>query len=90
MIKPYVVLYGEMPDKYTCIGAEREITGADTLIVAGTSLTVEPAASFTGYFSGKNLIVINKEPTPADERATLVIRDDVTAVFEKLAEAERS
>ena len=90
VIKPYVVLYGESPDRYTCIGAEREITGADTLIVAGTSLTVEPAASFIDFFSGKNLIVINKEPTPADERASLVIHDDVAETFEKLEALDRA
>ena len=87
VIKPYVVLYGEAPDRYTCIGAEREITGADTLIVAGTSLSVEPAASFIGFFGGRDLIVINREETSADERATLVIHDDVADVFERLAEA---
>lgn len=84
IIKPWVVLYGEAPDKYTCIGAEREITGADTLIVAGTSLSVEPAASFLEFFSGKNLVVINNEATPADERATLLIRGDVADVIERI------
>lgn len=84
IIKPWVVLYGEALDKYTCIGAQREISGADTMIVAGTSLQVEPAASFIEYFGGKNLIVINKEPTPADHKATLVIRDDVEKIFSEL------
>ncbi len=87
IIKPWVVLYGEMPDKYTMIGACREISGADTMIVAGTSLSVEPAASLINDFSGKNLVIINKEPTPADERAALVIRADVEEVFRALAEA---
>ena len=90
IIKPWVVLYGEAPDKYTMIGACREISGADTLIVAGTSLSVEPAASLIDYFSGSNLVVINKEATPADEKATLLIRDDVARVFEALAEKERN
>ena len=84
VIKPSVVLYGEAPDKYVCMGATREISGADTLIVAGTSLSVEPAASFLEYFSGKNLVVINREPTPADSRASLVIRDDVAKVMAAL------
>lgn len=84
VIRPDVVLYGEPLEKYVCIGARREIANADTLIVAGTSLSVEPAASFTEDFRGKNLVVINRTPTPADERATLVIRDDVAKVFEAL------
>jgi NAD-dependent deacetylase len=83
IIKPWVVLYGEIPDKYTMIGATREITGADTLIVAGTSLAVEPAASLIDNFSGRHLIVINKEVTPADERAELVIREDIDKVFKE-------
>ena len=86
VIKPSVVLYGEGLDKYVTIGACREISNADTLIVAGTSLSVEPAASFLNYFSGKNLVIINREPTPADEKATLVLRDDVNEIFEQLNE----
>ena len=89
IIKPWVVLYGEAPDKYTMIGACREISGADLMIVAGTSLSVEPAASLIENFSGKALVVINKEATPADERATLVIRDDVASVFAALEKSHR-
>ena len=81
VIRPNVVLYGEPLEKYVCIGAIREITNADTLIVAGTSLSVEPAASFIDHFRGKNLVVINREPIPADDRATLVIHDDVAEAF---------
>ena len=84
VVKPWVVLYGEAPDKYTCMGACREISNCDTLIVAGTSLSVEPAASFLDYFHGRHLVVINNEPTPADRRATLVIRGDATGVFAKI------
>ena len=85
VIKPYVVLYGEAPDKYTCMGACREISNADVLIVAGTSLTTQPAASFIDYFRGKQLVVINKEETPADDRATLAIRGDVSEIFARLS-----
>ena len=84
VIKPNVVLYGEPLEKYVCIGARREIANADTLIVAGTSLEVEPAASFTEDFRGKNLVIINREPTPADSRASLVIRKDIAEVFSRL------
>ena len=86
VIRPGIVLYGEPLEKYVCIGARREISNADTLIAAGTSLAVEPAASFLDDFRGRNLIVINREATPADGRAALVIRDDVDKVFAALAE----
>ena len=84
VIKPDVVLYGEPLEKYVCIGAIREITNADTLIVAGTSLAVEPAASFISNFRGRNLVVINRDPIPAEEQATLVIHGDVAEVMEQL------
>ncbi len=81
VVKPYVVLYGEAPDKYTCMGACREISNCDVLIVAGTSLEVEPAASFIDYFHGRDLVIINREETKADGRATLVVRGDVSEVL---------
>ena len=84
VVKPWVTLYGEAPDKYTVMGACREISNCDALIVAGTSLSVEPAASMLDYFHGKRLVVINAEPTPADDRATLVVRGDVAEVFGRL------
>ena len=84
IIKPSVVLYGEALDKYTMLGARREISNADTMIVAGTSLAVEPAASMIEFFDGKNLVVINNEPTSADAAAKLVIRGKVEDVIKEL------
>ena len=84
VIKPSVVLYGEPLPKYVCIGARREITNADTLIVGGTSLAVEPAASFIEDFRGRNLVVINREETSADSRASLVIHGEIEQVFREL------
>ena len=84
VIRPNVVLYGEMLPKYVCIGAIREITNADMLIVAGTSLAVEPAASFLSHFRGRSLVIINREPIPAEDRADLVIRGDVAEVMGQL------
>ncbi len=84
VIRPNIVLYGEPLEKYVCIGARREIANADTLIVAGTSLQVEPAASFTEDFRGRHLVVINKESTSADAQADLVIHADVADVFAEL------
>ena len=84
VIKPDVTLYGEPLEKYVCIGAIREITNADTLIVAGTSLAVEPAASIISHFRGKHLVVLNRDPIPAEEQATLVIHGDVAEIMEQL------
>ena len=84
VIKPDVTLYGEPLEKYVCIGAIREITNADTLIVAGTSLAVEPAASFLSHFRGKHLVVLNRDPIPAEEQATLVIHGDVAEIMDRI------
>ena len=84
VVRPEVVLYGEPLDKYVVMGALREISGCDTLIVVGTSLETQPAASFLDSFDGKELVVINREETPADEKATLVLHRDVSAVMEEV------
>jgi NAD-dependent deacetylase len=77
LVKPDVVLYGESLDGATVEGAVDAIMGADLLIVAGTSLTVYPAAGFLSYFRGGDIVLINRDPTPFDRRASLVIRDPV-------------
>lgn len=82
VIKPDVVLYEEGLDDATVRGALRVLSQADVLIVAGTSLTVYPAAGFLDAFSGRHLILINRDPTPADDRAELVIHDSVGEVLD--------
>ncbi len=83
MIKPDVVLYGEMlPDSY--ILAQEYIEKADMLIVAGTSLTVEPASSLVRLFHGKYLVILNNESTPYDKMADLVIYKPLKEIFSKL------
>ena len=84
VIKPNVTLYGEPLEKYVCIGAIREITNADTLIVAGTSLQVEPAASMISHFRGKHLVILNRSPIPAEDEATLVIHGDVAEIMGRI------
>ena len=84
VVKPDVVLYGESLDKYTIMGACREISRADVLIVAGTSLMVQPAASFLDYFDGRDLVVINRDETSADSRASLVLHERVGEVLGKI------
>ena len=84
LIKPDVVLYEEPLDEKTVTGAINAISRADTLIVAGTSLTVYPAAGFVGYFGGKHLVLINKSPTPLDSKAELCIKGKVGDVLDNI------
>lgn len=55
---------------------------ADTLIIAGTSLTVYPAAGFIRYFGGDNLVLINRDPTPMDKNANLVFHEKRAKLLE--------
>lgn len=83
-IKPDVVLYEEALDDSTVTGAVRAISEADTLIIAGTSMTVYPAAGLVRYFSGKHLVVINMSPTSADCSAELLINGRVGEILSKI------
>ena len=61
MIRPDVILYEESLPVDAISDSISAICKADTLIIAGTSLTVNPAASYISYFAGKYLIVLNME-----------------------------
>ncbi|MDY6013151.1 NAD-dependent protein deacylase [Clostridium sp.] len=84
IVKPDVVLYEEGLDNDIINGAVRAISQADTLIIGGTSLVVYPAAGLIDYFRGKNLILINKSSTSADNKADLVIHNAIGKVLEEV------
>ena len=81
VIKPDVVLYEENLDDACIRGAVGAISSAEVLIVAGSSLTVYPAAGFLHYFRGEHLVLINRDATPYDGMATLVMHDKVGQVL---------
>ena len=83
-IKPEVVLYEEGLDEDVLSAAVAHLRRADMLLVAGTSLTVYPAAGLLRYFRGKHLALINRDATPMDARAELVIREKVGEVLSRL------
>ncbi len=82
IVKPDVVLYEEALDEACMMGAIRAIQDADTIIIGGTSMVVYPAAGLIRYFRGNNLVLINKQATPYDSRADLVINDSIGKVME--------
>jgi NAD-dependent deacetylase len=84
MIKPDVVLYEENLKKEDIDHALYEIEHADMLIVAGTSLSVYPAAGMIRYFRGKYLVLINKTKTDFYQYADLVIYDSLGNVFKNI------
>lgn len=84
IVKPDVVLYEESLDGDTLKKSVAAIADADLLIVAGTSLTVYPAAGLIRYYKGNRLVLINRDETPYDNHADIVIHDSLGNVFSKL------
>ena len=84
IVKPDVVLYEESLDSDTIEGAVASIAEADLLIVGGTSLTVYPAAGLIHYYRGKRLVLINRDETPFDAQANLVLHDSLGTIFSQL------
>ena len=84
IVKPDVVLYEESLDDRCLTGAVNAIANADLLIVAGTSLTVYPAAGLLRYFQGNRLVLINRDETPYDDEADLVLHESLGEVFRAL------
>lgn len=81
IIKPDVVLYEEGLDQRTVEGAVRAIANADLLIVGGTSLAVYPAAGLVNYYAGNRLVLINRDQTPLDGRADLVLHGRIGEIL---------
>ena len=81
VIRPDVVLYEEGLSDETVEGAIDAIRDCDLLLVAGTSLTVYPAAGLLRFYGGRQLVLINRDETPMDALATLVMRDKVGEVL---------
>ena len=85
IVKPDVVLYEESLNGDTLEQSVDAIANADLLIVAGTSLTVYPAAGLVNYYRGNRLVLINRDETPYDNQANLVLHQNLGDVFEALS-----
>ena len=84
IVKPDVVLYEESLDGETLEKSVYAIENADLLIVAGTSLTVYPAAGLINYYPGNRLVLINRDATAYDHYADLVFHESLGSVFSQL------
>ena len=83
-IRPDVVLYEEGLDSDILQRSVQYIRNADVLIIGGTSLVVYPAAGLIDYFRGRKLVLINRDATPRDSAADLVIHDSIGKVFSQV------
>ena len=77
VIKPDVVLYEESLNGADIEEAVRLIEQAEVLIVGGTSLAVYPAAGLLDYYKGDRLVLINRDATPYDRKANLLIQEKI-------------
>ena len=84
IIRPDVVLYEETLNEDVLNGAIHAISEADVLIVLGTSLVVYPAAGLIRYYRGNKLVLINRDVTPYDSQADLLIQDTFRNVLPKI------
>ena len=80
MLKPDVVFFGEALPEEVLAQAVRETQTCDLYLVVGSSLVVQPAATLPALAtrSGARLIIVNKDPTPLDAIADLVVREAAT------------
>ena len=87
MVRPDVVLFGEGLDNDLLGVSIKAISSADTLIIGGTSLVVQPTAGLVRYFRGQKLVMINKSATAADEWADLVLHEPIGRTMEAVMAA---
>lgn len=87
MLKPNVVLYGEMLETSVLEAAAAAIEAADLMLVGGTSLTVQPAASLVGMFDGGRLALLNRTPTPYDSHADLRFTEPMGTIAQSVRQA---
>jgi NAD-dependent deacetylase len=84
IVKTATISFGQSMPQDEMRRAEEMTRGCDLFLAVGSSLVVEPAASFPVFASrlGIPLVIINRDPTPADQVADLVINDDIGDVLE--------
>lgn len=88
VLKPDVVLFGELLPEGALTEAQRLARESDVFLAIGSSLTVEPAASLPSLAAGDGMLVlVNLDETPYSSRAAVDLRTDVTDVLPQLARA---
>ena len=83
ILKPGVVMFGELLPAEAIDRAIALAQNAALLLVVGTSLEVHPVASLPGetLAHGGKVAIVNREPTPFDGRATLVVHGSAGEVL---------
>ena len=87
LIKPDIVFYGENLDESLLNKGFTEFENSDLVLVLGSSLTVQPAASLpmAAKYGGADIVIVNNQPTSLDSSAVMTF-DDLEEVFTWLDE----
>jgi len=88
LMKPATISFGQMLTPESIERATEETDACDLFLVIGSSLVVYPAAGFPIHAtrSGAPLVIVNREDTPHDAYATLVLQETAGEVMERLLE----
>lgn len=84
VIRPGVFLFGEMVDNSVITKAMEEVGRADVLLICGTNLNDAICMNCIQYFHGDKVVIVNSTPHFTDEKANLVIYNEVKNVLPKL------
>ena len=79
LLKPATISFGQSLDPDVLGAAFAAARRSDLLIAVGSSLVVEPAASIprAARLAGARLVIVNREPTPLDRFAHMVVRGEI-------------
>lgn len=84
IVRPEMVLFGEPLDNHRIEKAKRAVEEADTFIIGGSSLAVYPAAGLLRHYKGRQMILINEEPTKKDKSMDYIIYDDTSKILPQI------
>ena len=87
IIKTATISFGQSMPEYEMQRSQQLVNDCDLIIVLGSSLTVYPAASFPEYAKrqGANLAIVNREETPLDSLADVVVREQIGSTMAMVA-----
>ena len=89
VMKPNVVLFGELYPVRVLLEAVAEADVCDVMLVVGSSLLIAPACELpvSARKSGAEIVIVNFQPTPVDRAASVVIHEDVAELLPRIVEA---
>lgn len=86
LYKPATISFGQNLKEQDMMRAADAARDCDVMIAVGSSLQVQPAAGFPvlAKENGAKLVIINRDPTPLDSMADLVVHDSIGTVLPEL------